>query len=69
MEDIMESKLSPCSLTKESLSRRLKGFLEDGEYISDWKIGSDKQLHLTISIDNQKIQPMQKAARLNHHAL
>ena len=44
----MKDTLSPCLLTKEALSKQLKGWLEDDEYISDWEITPDDELRVFI---------------------
>jgi len=53
LENTMESKLSPCSFTKQCLTARLKGFLEEDEYISDWIIKND-MLYITISYKSEE---------------
>ena len=42
-----ESVWSPCKITKKEVSKHLKGFLTEGEYIKDWYI-LDDELHFSI---------------------
>ena len=48
-----ESMWSPFKISKEEISKHLKGLLTDGEYIKDWYI-LDDELHLYIYINKEE---------------
>ena len=48
-----EARLSPCSMSKENLTKYLKGWLDKDEYISGWSIDDDNRLIVVIKVKDE----------------
>jgi len=45
-----ESRLSPCRINKEEMTKWLQGYLESNEYISDWSLDSEDFLYFIVKV-------------------